>query len=194
MSCPGGSTPNNGMCGNAKATATTTCAVLPPAVGSYVPTTSYITNVDHVKVASFANPISSCPAGDSSCNTANYGIIAAASNAPLKNVIYGIQTDLTPTNPSFPAEFFTANTECTAAGSTCNYIGADFSTNVMTEYSTLPYVVDNAFSTQNKTRRLSRCLHLPLGIHYIQVYMILLVLLVQYKLLIQLLTVLWRVT
>lgn len=150
MSCPDGSTPVKGMCGNVKATATTTCAPLPPGDASFKPIPALIANVDHVKVASFADPVTECPAGSSGCqpvNFANYGVIKAASTAPLTTVIYGDKRPVEPSNPSFPAEFFTANADCTVDGTSCKFIGADFSTNVMTEYDTkLPYIVDTALS------------------------------------------------
>ena len=153
VSCPDGSTPVNGMCGTVKATATTTCAPLPPPDASgFAAVPALIANIDHIKVASFANPItaSECPPGNNGCqsvNFPNYGVIKAASTAPLATVVYGISRPVEPTNPTFPAEFFTANADCTVDGTSCRYIGADFSTNVMTEYdATLPYIVDTALS------------------------------------------------
>jgi hypothetical protein len=138
------------MCGNVKATATTTCA---PAVTDTVP--AALANIDHIKVASFADPVTECPPGSVGCqpvNFANYGVVKAASTAPLKTVIYGITKPVEPSNPSFPAEFFTANADCTVDGTSCKFIGADFSTNVMTEYdTTLPYIVDTALSIPTNT-------------------------------------------
>ena len=150
VSCPDGSTPVKGMCGNVKATATTTCAPLPPPDPTgFAAIPALIANVDHIKVSSFADPIAAadCPAGSIGCNLANYGVIKAASTAPLKTVIYGDKRDIEPSDPSFPAEFFTANTDCTVDGSLCKFIGADFSTNVMTEYDMrMPYIVDTSLS------------------------------------------------
>jgi hypothetical protein len=94
--------------------------------------------------------VTACPTGSSGCtsaNFANYGVINAASTAPLKTVIYGDTRPVEPSNPSFPAEFFTANADCTVDGTSCKFIGADFSTNVMTEYDTrMPYIVDTTLS------------------------------------------------
>jgi len=151
VSCPGGSTPVNGMCGAVRAIATTTCAPLsPPDASGFKPIPALIANVDHIKVASFADPNTTCPTGSIGCtsvNLANYGVINAASTAPLKTVIYGDTRDIEPSDPNFPAEFFTANADCTVSGSSCKFIGADFSTNVMTEYDTrLPYIVDTGLS------------------------------------------------
>jgi len=156
MSCPDGSKPVKGMCGNVKATATTTCAPVPPPDASgFAAIPALIANVDHVKVASFADPVTECPVGSSGCTSANYenyGVIKAASTAPLKTVIYGDKRPVEPSAPSFPAEFFTANADCTVDGSSCKFIGADFSTNVMTEYDTqLPYIVDTALSIPTNT-------------------------------------------
>lgn len=151
VSCPDGSTPVKGMCGNVKATATTTCAPLPPPDPTgFAAIPALIANVDHVKVASFADPVTECPARSIGCTPdtyANYGVIKAASTAPLKTVIYGDKRDIEPSEPSFPAEFFTANADCTVDGTSCRFIGADFSTNVMTEYDTsMPYIVDTSLS------------------------------------------------
>ena len=139
------------MCGTVKATVTTVCAPLPPPQGSWKPTVPYITNIDHIKGASFADPLSTCPVDSTpetctSDTAGDYGVIARAATAPLRDVVYDTPPVLEPTEPSFPDEFFQANTDCSVEGSTCNFIGADFSTNVMTEYATLPYVVDTGYS------------------------------------------------
>ena len=153
VSCTDGSKPVNGMCGDVKATATTVCLPVPPPDASgFKPIPAMIVNIDHIKVSSFVDPIAQaqCPPGNSGCTTVNYGnygVVNAASTAPLQNVIYGDKRDVTPSDPSFPAEFFTANADCTVTGSSCSFIGADFSTNVMTEYDTrMPYIVDTRLS------------------------------------------------
>jgi len=160
ISCPDGTTPVNGMCGSLQAVVTSRCEPIPPGTGSFTPTKGYMTNIDHIKTSSFAPPLppSLCPPG-APCDSSlypNYGVILTAQSAPLQSVVYGTQiSNREPTNPSFPQEFIGpngANVDCTVDGTSCKFIGADFSSNVMNEYDTrIPYIVDTASSIPTNT-------------------------------------------
>ena len=158
ITCSDNSTPVNGRCANGTdATITSTCENIPPQTATYTPTVGMITNIDHVKASSFANPVSSAPVQatlNSSSLFPNYGVIATAATAPLKPVVYGTETAApnVPT-PSFPDTFFSANADCTVDGTACRFIGADFSSNVVNEYSpsNVPYIVDTASSLPSNT-------------------------------------------
>ena len=150
ITCQDGSTPVDGMCGTTKPVVTTVCQPLPPPDGDWRPNNAYITNIDNFKGASFADPVTTCPPEyNGACPTSikdEFGVIANARTAPLRDVVYLTEPPYNPTNPNFPPEFVQANLDCTVEGSTCNFIGAEFSTNVVTEYDTLPYVVNTGYS------------------------------------------------
>ena len=152
IKCQDGSTPVNGKCGTINPIVRTVCKPLPPPEGNWTPNKAYITNIDHIKGASFAEPVDRCPPSWSGTGTCpdtikdEFGVIALAKTAPLRDVVYSTEPQYTPTDPNFPPEFVQANLDCTVEGSTCNFIGADFSTNVMSEYDTLPYVVNTGYS------------------------------------------------
>jgi hypothetical protein len=122
--CPDGSTPSNAWC---KTTNT------PPNIDSVckpVPTSyslSSITNVDNIKISSFAS-----------------NVIVTANVAPLSNVMYNVNLPPIVTDPSFPQEITDALEGCTGS---CKYVAADFYSNTATTYTSLPYVINTAFTT-----------------------------------------------